>query len=190
MAAGESSRLGRPKQLLPYQKGFLLQHVVQQAIDSKVGQVHVILGAFFDQIAPTLKALDCTVLRHALWNQGLGSSIAFGIRHLVGTKIPQGIILAMGDQLYFQKEILGDLVALQKASQSKLVSCQYKEGMGPPCYFDQIYFEDLMALRGDQGAKKLLLKHKKHCSFLPFEHGDVDIDTVSDLKYLEDLNAF
>ncbi len=182
LAAGESSRLGRPKQLLPYGESSLIQHVVQEAIGSNLGPVEVVLGAYSDQIIPEIENLNCNYRIHHNWEEGLSSSIAFGVRALDKEDL-NGVIMVLGDQVHLER---GVLLSMMKEARENIVICKYKEGAGPPCYFDKKFFNELSELKGDDGAKTVVAKHRSLVKYIPFDKGHIDIDTQEDLKFMKD----
>jgi len=97
LAAGESKRMGQPKQLLSWKKTTLLGHCIQQAELSQAQDIYVVLGAHFNSIKQSLTSNNITILKHDQWALGLGYSIRFGIRHIKDQPY-DGALLILADQ--------------------------------------------------------------------------------------------
>jgi len=180
IAAGSSSRLGQPKQLLPFKDGNLLSHTIKVCLESEIGTVHLILGANNEAILKETDTSKCQVHFNPNWKNGMGSSIAFGIQQI--KEDIDGVIITMADQPFLKKEQLKQLI---EKPTSQIVISKYEEGKGPPTYFSKAYFEELSNLSGDDGAKAVIKKHQSIVQFVSFPKGNIDIDTKADLKYLK-----
>ena len=179
IAAGSSSRLGQAKQLLPYKDGNLLGHTIKVCLESKIGNIHLILGANHEAILKETDTSNCQVHINPNWKNGMSNSIAFGIKQI--EENIDGVILTMADQPFLKKEHLKRL--LQKQS-SGIVISKYEEEKGPPTFFSKDYFEALSNLSGDDGAKAVIKKYQAIVQFVSFPKGNIDIDTEEDLGYL------
>lgn len=184
LAAGSSSRLGSPKQNLTFKGQTLLQHAINTAIQVNCGPVVVVLGGNAELITPTLENFTADVIFNADWQQGMSSSIRIGIQHLQenhpGTT---SVILMPCDQPFVDEAILQKLTAAEKPG--TIVASGYNDTIGPPAFFDGYYFPELLMLRGNEGAKHLILKHGEHVVTVPFPLGSVDIDTLEDFEKLK-----
>jgi len=184
LAAGESKRLGQPKQLLLYKKPFLLDYIIDECLKFNTENLYVVLGANEKIIQDKLSNLESTtILYHTNWKDGLSSSIAFATAQLAPKY--NSIIFVLSDQIFFDTELLYKLTKAKKETNTNIVYSQYQIGQGPPILFDNVVFEDLKKLKGDAGAKEILLSNKYSSSSIPFEKGYVDIDTSEDLHYLD-----
>src|SRR5215831_2533700 len=83
LAAGESSRFGRPKQLLKFDGKTLLRRAVESAIEAQLGPVVVVLGAAFDEIQKDIADLSVDVIKNADWVTGMSVSIIAGLDRLL-----------------------------------------------------------------------------------------------------------
>ena len=183
IAAGASSRLGQPKQLLPFRETFLLNFMVNECVESQVGKVYVVLGAYREKIIPKLVGLEIEVVENENWEEGVGSSIACGMEK-IAKQNNQGVIVVLGDQPYFTRDLLQKIIAQKEKNKAPIILSKYKKGMGPPTYFDASLFEELKQLKGDVGAKSLIQKYFDKLAFIPFENGHLDVDTDADLDLL------
>jgi molybdenum cofactor cytidylyltransferase len=186
LAAGQSSRLGSPKQLLIYQNNTLLQHAINKAKQSRLGLVVVILGAGFDHIIKHIDREGIRIVKNDDWQAGISSSISLGIDALVNndTEIDAAILMVC-DQPYVTPALLGGLVKLQKETGKPIIASGYADTIGIPALFHKSFFKGLMELTGDTGAKKVMLQNKDLISVIHFPRGEIDIDTLNDYKTLK-----
>jgi molybdenum cofactor cytidylyltransferase len=183
LAAGSSSRLGRPKQNLVYNGRTLLQNAIKAAIASVCNPVIVVLGANDEVIRPTIRGLAITIIQHDDWPEGMASSIRAGISKLKEIEPnADSLVLMLCDQPFVDNLLLDQLA--QKKSEKGIAACIYNETIGPPVLFNAAYFDELLLLKGQEGAKKLLMKYKDDVVTIPFPLGAVDIDTVADFEKL------
>lgn len=183
IAAGASRRLGQPKQLLKYKKTYLLDYVIQASKASNIGDIYVVLGANYELIQPKIDA-EIPIFYNTNWSQGMGNSIAFGMQQLI-QKDYDGVIIAVGDQPFFNKNILQKIIQKQSDTNASIVISKYQNGKGTPCFFDKKWFSELTELKGDIGAKPIIKKYNHQVKMIDFPKGDIDIDTMADLKYLK-----
>lgn len=184
IAAGSSARLGQAKQLLPYRNSFLLRYVLEECINAGVGEVYAVLGARRDEIAPKIEDLPVNLLFNPDWEEGMSTSIAFGIRKLMPENY-DGVFIVLGDQPFFKGALLQKIIEKHLEVKAPIIISKYQNGQGPPTFFEATFFEELAQLRGDAGAKPVVKKHFEKLAFVSFENGHIDIDKKEDLKWLE-----
>jgi molybdenum cofactor cytidylyltransferase len=157
LAAGDSSRMGQSKQLLAWGDKTLIEHQIQ--IRLKTGQdVVVILGAHSEIILPLIKKLPITVFVNNEWTEGMGSSLAFGLKMLnkMFTKV-DGVLISLLDQpLVTAAHLEKMLSSFQPEFQQIIVSQSASGWSGVPALFDKFYFEELKKLNGKDGARKII----------------------------------
>jgi molybdenum cofactor cytidylyltransferase len=184
LAAGSSSRLGTPKQNLIYKDETLLQRAIKAAQSTGCYPIIIVLGANFKAINPTIEDLPVSIVYNADWQEGMSSSIRFGISELQKNQAKiDSVILMLCDQPFVNTELLHQLIL--SATKRSVVACAYNSGIGPPTFFDSYYFPELLLLKGNEGAKKLILKHEAHITTIPFPLGNIDIDTLDDFEQLK-----
>lgn len=178
LAAGASTRMGQPKQLLHIEGETLLQRAVRIALSTPYRPVMVVLGANLEQIEPSLQGLDVLRVYNPDWASGMGSSIATGLAHLLqqASEIQQVLIL-VADQPLLNSEHLRTLVSANDNGTCPMVVSRYANTTGVPALFDQSLFADLLALHGAQGAKPVIQKHLDQAAIVDFAAGALDIDT-------------
>jgi len=203
LAAGGSSRMGKPKQLLPIDGVPLLQKAVDAAKSfaaDQAGQsagtvkIYVVLGASSDEIKATLDFNGCTLLQNSDWQRGLAGSIILAIKEIDKT-IPEAsaVLLMMGDQPFVTGSVLGKISDTFDPAKAPIVVSSFcdrgtdQKIPGPPALFAREFFADLIKLEGDSGARSVVMAHQDRAFAVDFAMGAIDIDTESD--YIAALSA-
>lgn len=185
LAAGASTRMGSPKQLLLYQGRSLLRHTVEAAIASKCRPIIVILGANFDRLQREIADCPVEIVENRQWTEGMSSSIRTGIIGLNALcDRVEAIVIALCDQPFVSPQIFNQLVKTYHFTGQPIVASEYAETLGVPALFNRSLFSELMALAGDKGAKAILSKYSQNAIAVPFADGAIDIDTPKDYEQL------
>ena len=190
LAAGNSSRMGEPKQLLPWKNSILLNHSIHTATQVTNSKTYVVLGANHDLIKSKLKRDDIEILHNTNWKSGLGSSIAFGVKSIMTSEYKfDGVLIKLSDQPLIDSNYLAGLIRLFKAVNNQIIASIYKsKKLGVPALFDSCYFEELSKLNQDKGAKKLITDHIDNVITVNANHLIADIDTKEDYQKLYNDN--
>ena len=187
LAAGASSRLGQPKQLLMYRGESLLARAIRLANEAGASPVLAVVGANRKLILDAVKFGDSIPTVNERWAQGISTSIHAGLDGLVNTTPDAGAVLMMAcDQPRLTADHLRALIhrfALQ--SEPSIVTSAYAEVLGIPALFPRNVFARLRALEGDKGARALLVDPPCPLIPMPFAGGEVDIDWPEDLSALQ-----
>jgi molybdenum cofactor cytidylyltransferase len=185
LAAGNSSRLGRPKQLLPYRGKTLLTHVVAEALAAELWPVVVVTGAFHIEVGDSLCGQSVEIVFNPAWETGMASGIVAGLSNML-LLYPEveSVIIAVCDQPFISSALLLQLVSTHDASGKGIIACAYADSVGTPVLFGCAYFDRLLALSGSEGAKKLLKQYPDDLATIAFPDGHIDIDTGDDAKKL------
>ena len=186
LAAGESQRLGRPKQRLPYGGSTLLGHAIETALASLCRPVIVVLGAYADQIRSEIDASEVLVVVNEDWKEGMSTSIRAGLAAVEA--LPQevdGALFMLCDQPLVNGSLLDRLATAFYESKLPIAACDYDGDLGVPALFARRLFPELLTLQGAAGAKPLLRKHGSEAVCLPFPEGSLDIDTPEDYPPLK-----
>jgi molybdenum cofactor cytidylyltransferase len=185
LAAGSSSRLGKPKQLLEYKGKPLLQHIIDIAQEANRGTVFTVLGANRDLLRERIHFHDGHVLVHNGWAEGMGSTISFGISILAKMfSQVQGAVLMVCDQPFISARLLNGLIDAHEKERRNIIASAYGNTLGTPVFFHKPYFRELTELNGQEGAKKIIYRHEKDVLAVQFPEGAIDIDTVEDYERL------
>jgi molybdenum cofactor cytidylyltransferase len=180
LAAGGSSRLGRPKQLLPYGERTLLGHVVATACGScPFDQLVVALGGSADEVSSAVDLNGADVVVNGRYGEGCSSSIVASLE--VVDPACDILVLMLGDQPGVTgANVLSLLAGIASAP---LAVCRYEDGRGHPFAFRRSVFGELAQLHGDKGVWKLLDRHAPEVVEVPVP-GRVppDVDTWADYE--------
>ena len=188
MAAGGSSRMGTPKQLLPWKNKTLLENAVQSALGVSESDAYVVLGANHKIIEEVLNPYDVKTIYNPDWKQGLGSSIACGVKHVKDLEY-EGVLVMLADQpLITSEDIEGFIIEFKKGSKSILASKYENESIGVPVIFDKSYFGELTQLNEDKGAKTIIKKCSEKVMTINLGNKLVDIDTKEAYQKLFEAN--
>ena len=181
LAAGSSSRFGSVKQLLHFNNKTLLQHVIDEAIDAGAEPVIVITGANADEVEKEIKNKKVEFVFNKSWKEGMASSIAAGVKKAI-TLINdiEKIIITVSDQPFVSSTLFKQLYQTQEKNVQQIVACSYADTIGTPVLFTQNYFDALMSLEGEEGAKKILKANNSDVATIDFPQGAIDIDTQKD----------
>lgn len=184
LAAGASVRLGQPKQQVVFNGNPLLVHAVQQAHQSG-RHVYVVLGAHAVRHQTVLAPEMATVYVNPNWQRGMGHTLKFGLRALLQARPElEAVIVAVCDQPFLSAAVFRQLAGACHPATGALVACRYASGWGVPALFGKKFFEDLLRLPDEAGAKSLLQHHAPNVCWVSFPLGHIDIDTPEDLAAL------
>lgn len=186
LAAGGSSRYGSPKQLLPWNGSTLLQHVIDQAQSVCNDNVDVVLGANAESIRATLCNESVDTIINNGWREGMASSIRAGINALPDTA--DAVLFLLCDQPMITHTTLSTLVDHWQNSPGSIVASRYQETNGVPAIFPRVFFNTLLALKGDRGAKQIINTNPDWLVTVPVPEAGIDIDTRDDLEVLLPAN--
>jgi molybdenum cofactor cytidylyltransferase len=202
LAAGNSSRLWRPKQLLPYRGKTLLAHIAAEALEASLYPIIVVTGAYQSEVADDLRSRFSTsshglrttppraqpleIIVNPAWQEGMASGIVAGLSNMFSIQPDvDAVIIAVCDQPYISSALLRQLVTIHDSSKKGIVACTYADSIGTPVLFGHAYFGQLLLLSGSEGAKKLLHQYPADLATTPFPGGHIDIDTEEDAQKLD-----
>lgn len=185
LAAGASSRLGQPKQLLELDGRPLLVRTVEAALASAAWPVVVVLGANAEAIRPVLAGLPVLVTENAAWPEGMAASIRAGTETLQQfSRHLDAALVALCDQPAFSATIIAQLVAAQHASGRSIVAARYSGRLGAPALFLRRHFSTLASLTGEEGARALLNGDPAEITAVDLPALALDLDTPADVAAL------
>jgi len=185
LAAGGSSRMGQPKQLLPWGSQTLIEHQIQ-TLQATGNPVNVVLGSNSNLVIPVIEKYPANIILNTNWESGMGSSISLGIDQII-QKFPdaKGVLITLLDQpLITTSYIKKMLVTYQPNSQQILVSHSASGWTGVPVLFDKCYFKELSELRNEEGAKKIVRRHEENVILLDGGELLEDMDTPQTYQQL------
>ena len=187
LAAGGSQRLGKPKQSLVYKGETFLQHAIKTACAINPAAVVVVLGSGADKLKDSINDDDLVqVTINTGWTEGLSSSIRQGLLLLLRMyPLADSVIFMVCDQPHVSPGILKGLLEKKAVTHKKIIASTYGEVAGVPALFDKSFFPDLLALKEQEGARKIIRMNAGDVASVPFPEGIVDIDTIEDYEALE-----
>ena len=182
LAAGTSSRLGEiTKQLLVYKDETLLKIAVKKALEISK-DVFVVLGHEKEKCEKELEDFDVNIIYNPNYKKGMGSTLSLGIKH---TKEFNHTMVMLCDQPFIP---ISHFQALKENIQNEnIIASLYEKNKSPkvPAIFPKKYYDELLKLDADFGAKEIL--QKESCINIQLEKDFcMDIDTINDIEFLKD----
>lgn len=182
LAAGASTRFGGPKQLAEIHGKPLLRRAAETALAANLGPVRVVLGAVDAPCRAVLEGLVIDVVHNPVWSGGMAGSIAAGLRPWLTAEL-DGVLFMLADQPGVTAAHLRKLAAA-KPMGTQVTASHYGGQSGVPAWFSREKFPDLMQLRGERGAKQVILAEPGTVT-IDFPEGRWDVDTAADLVRAE-----
>ncbi len=186
LAAGGSTRFGKPKQLAVFQGETFIRRIVAAAIEVGCAPVVVVTGEDSAQVTLELAGLTVSIAMNPRWSSGLGSSIGVGVQRAIDLAADlDASLLLTCDQPFVTAAVLAQIIQLRLTSGKPIVASAYTTTLGIPAVFDRSCFPDLLRLKGDSGAKKIILARPHDVVSFDFPAGEIDIDTAADYEKLD-----
>ena len=183
LAAGGSTRLGTPKQLLTYRGRTLLRRAAETALAAGCRPVAAVLGSGAERLRAELAGLDVRIVDNPDWTRGMGTSVRLGLAALEGpadAEALDGVLLTLCDQPLVTAEKLAGMLERFRRLDSpggSIVAAAYNGTVGVPVLFGRTHFEELRVLPADAGAKPILRRHRDRAVPFPLPEAATDIDT-------------
>lgn len=186
LAAGASRRLGEPKQLVEFEGEALIRRVARIASADEGGPVLVVLGAEAERCQAALAGLGPRVATLVVpeWGDGMGASLAAGVRHLLTRAEPAVIGVLLCDQYRVESVHLKALREKLGATEKSIVAARAGEWLGPPAYFRPRWYPHLTRLEGERGARSLVARHPEDTEIVELPEIADDLDEATDLLRL------
>lgn len=182
LAAGKSSRMKSIKQLEKIGNKTLLELTLEKAKQLPTKNIFCVLGANANLIKSKIKTEKIDFIINNNFNEGLSSSIVSGIDHFKKNHFEfDGVLVLLADQPAIEFSYLNTLISLFNADSSKIIASNYGDFFGVPALFSSKYFDDLLLIKGDKGAKKFINQSTKNIISPKIKANLVDIDTKQDL---------
>lgn len=191
LAAGMSTRLGRPKQLLPLAGRPIVEHVAMRARASKADRAFAVIGAARDATESLLEQTLDEIVINELYQRGQASSIATAVRYLIGTDDLFGtcdaVIFLLGDQPAIDTAVIDQVIEAWKSG-AGIVMAKYSDRPGHPVLFDRQYWSELTKLEGDEGGRPVIDRHQEDVRYVPVDGpAPMDVDTDLDWRRLQEM---
>ncbi len=189
LAAGGSSRLGQPKQLLGFQGKTMLRRAAETLAATVCSPVVVVLGASLDASRTELDGLDLSVFENLDWQTGMSSSIRGGLAALLVLEPNvDAVLITLCDQPFVTTEHIDSLIAQFTRHRSAIVAAKYGKTTGVPALFANEVFDDLLDLEGDKGARQIIRNRIADVRTVTINQARIDIDSIDDYEGLLSLD--
>jgi molybdenum cofactor cytidylyltransferase len=188
LAAGQSRRMGEPKQLLLLKGKPMVRHVAEQACRADLEEVIVVTGAYRDEVREVLAGLPLKLLHNQSWESGQSSSVKAGLGGLGGQIGAVSFLLA--DQPFVNTALINSLVRTFRGTGASIIVPGRQDRCGNPVLFDLARWRnELFQLSGDEGARRILARHRSEIRYLETsdETAFMDVDTPEDYQRIKEL---
>lgn len=182
LAAGASTRLGQPKQLVKIAGRPALHVVVEHAVAIAGNAVTVVVGAHAKELTYLFGRSPASWIVNKHWEEGMASSLKCGL----GAVPPaaDAVMILLGDQVRVTRDDLSRLLGAWQGQEHMIAAAVYGGTVGVPAIFPRAYFPELAELRGDEGARKILRRNADRIVRVPMPSAAFDLDTPEDLRAL------
>ena len=189
LAAGASSRMGKPKQLLPFGKTTLLGQVVQTARESALHELIVVLGHCADEIEQAIDLSGTKVVRNIAYSKGQSTSLIKGLETV--SPVCDAALFLLGDQPLVTAAIINRLIDAFETSDAPIVIPYCNGKRGNPVIIARPLFHRLTSLSADTGARALFDEFKESILnvSIPNDAILIDVDTIDDYEKLKSKGA-
>lgn len=181
LAAGGSSRLGVPKQLLTFRGESLVRLAAKSALESVCDRVVVVIGNQSHQLRQEIDDLPVSIVENGNWRSGISSSIRAGLEKISS---PGGIVITLCDQPFMTTTVLNELISTHCKTRRPIIASSYGTIRGVPAFFAPELFNELGSLTKDEGARRIIESHPEKVAVVKFPQGAIDIDTPEDYERL------
>lgn len=176
LAAGASTRMGQPKQLLPYHGRTLLRHAAEIAVASGCAPIVLVTGSVHEALIGEVSDLPIQAVRNENWESGMASSIQTGLLAVAPSQF-RAVLIMLTDQPLVTPELLRQLAVRQHQTQAPIVATAYGDILGVPAVFNRAMLPALLKLQGAQGAARLIASLGPAVGQVVFPAGLLDVDT-------------
>lgn len=182
LAAGGSRRFGSQKLVTPVRGSPLIRHGAS-LLTQTTDHVIAVIGSDSLIVRAALEGTGAEIVENPEWQGGLSTSLKRGVACV--SPLADGVIVALGDQLDVEPEIVRKLVDVWRQTGHLIVTARYRGVRAPPVLLSRPVFRDVEALVGDVGAKAIMDQHSERVGYV-----DVDADVPRDIDLPGDVDAF
>lgn len=184
LAAGESKRMGKPKQLMPLGKSTLLEQAIDNLLNSSVDETIVVLGHKAREISQAIAKKRVRIALNPDYKQGMSTSIIAGLKQV--DRRSRAVMLALADQPLVESGTINQLIEAFNKNDKGIAIPTHRGRRGNPVIFDLKYKPELLKLEGDIGGRVIIQNHPDDVLEVPVDSPSVisDIDTKEDYKLL------
>ena len=157
LAAGESNRMGQPKQLLPFGQSTILERTIDNLLDSAISETIVVMGYKEEEIRKTIADKPVKIAINPDYQQGMSTSIIAGLKQI--NKRARAVLIALSDQPFVDSQTITSLVEAFIANNKGIIIPVYRGKRGNPVIFAIRYKGELLNLKGDTGGREIIKRH-------------------------------
>ncbi|MDH5365096.1 MAG: molybdenum cofactor cytidylyltransferase [Dehalococcoidia bacterium] len=157
LAAGESNRMGQPKQLMPFDHSTIVEGAIDNLLNSAVSEIIVVLGYKSEEIRKTIAGKPIKIATNPDYQQGMSTSIITGLKQV--DKRARAVLIALGDQPFVDSQTINSLVEAFIANNRGIIIPVYQGRRGNPVIFAIKYKGELLNLKGDVGGREIIKRH-------------------------------
>ena len=186
LAAGESSRMGRPKALLPIEGVRFIEKIVNALKSTRVGKTIIVLGHNAEEVRRKIADLSVDVVINPDYKQGQLSSLMAAVRSIASSADAgdaDGILVHLVDHPYISPDLVNLMIERFYESKKLIVIPRYRERRGHPVILSKLLFEELLATPLDQGAKAVVHAHSSETLEIVTDDEGVTIDIDTPEEY-------
>ena len=185
LAAGSASRMNQPKMLLPFRSSNILSQLLSEVKVIEPDHICLVTGFYHQLIIDNIDKKNLDIVYNENWKDGMASSIKKGLSELLNKNDKlTAVYIVVSDQPYLNSGILQKMKLMQVENKKGIIAAKYNEVIGTPVLFQKKYFKELMNLKGNTGAKSILIQHPEDTATVDFILGAIDIDTAEDYEKL------
>ena len=176
LAAGTSSRLGQPKQLLKIGDETMIRRTARTIINAQIERVTVVVNpSHAATITDELRDLPVEIVVNDNWREGMASSVRLAV---AASNEGDALLLTPCDLPLLSSQHLRALIEQFERENAPIVASRYNETLGAPLVIARALWPELSQLRGDVGARRVIMRHD--ANFIEWPQGAFDVDTRED----------
>jgi molybdenum cofactor cytidylyltransferase len=157
LAAGESNRMGQPKQLMPFGQITIVERTIDNLLNSALSETIVVLGYKDEEIRKTIAGKPIKIAMNPDYQQGMSTSIIAGLKQV--DKRARAVLIALSDQPFVDSQTINSLVEAFIANKRGIIIPVYQGRRGNPVIFAIEYKGELLNLKGDVGGREIIKLH-------------------------------
>ncbi|MCF8068979.1 MAG: molybdenum cofactor cytidylyltransferase [Desulfobacterales bacterium] len=185
LAAGKSTRMGKPKQLLLYKGRPMLANIIESALRSNLDEVIVVLGHQYEAVKKKIKLNHVNVVINHHYEKGQSTSLKAGMDTVLS--LYDGVMFLLGDMPFVDDKVINNLIETYKHSEKEIIVASFHQKRGHPVLFNGSLFSELKQIaEKDEGARSILEKYPDRIEYVEFSDDRIfiDIDTQKDYENL------
>jgi molybdenum cofactor cytidylyltransferase len=147
-----------------------------------------VIRAHAKLVSLELQSLPVLIAYNPEWTSGIGSSLRVAIQTLGGIDAIVGVVITLSDQPLVTADAVNRIVEAHYQTGKEIVASEYAERHGVPLYIGKRFFDEILALAGTEGAKRVIDRHLEEMTTVPLAEAAFDIDTPDEYELLTSSN--